>query len=103
MHFSADVVEAQNAEISLNYVSRDRVDIHLGFLKVDHRYRITFSVKDDLGDKVTADKNENIAIYESVPNEEGICQFCQHCWLSLVYWSFLKSPKTSFCYMTQTP
>ena len=78
MHFSADVVETQNAEISLSYVSRDRVDIHLGFLKLDHRYRITFTVKDNLGDKVTADKNENIAVYEAVPNEEGICQYCQH-------------------------
>ena len=76
MHFSADVVETQNAEISLNYVSRDRVDIHLGFLKLDHRYHITFTVKDSLGDKVTGDKNENITIHESVPNEEGICQHC---------------------------
>jgi len=76
VHFSEDQVEAHDAEIGLKYVSRDRVDIHLGFLKINHRYRITFSVKDDLGDKITADENENIAISESVPNEEGIYQYC---------------------------
>ena len=78
MHFSVDVAETHNAEIALQYVSGDRVDIHLGFLKLDHRYRITFRVKDNLGDKITADENENIAIYQSVPNEEGVYR---HCWL----------------------
>ena len=72
MHFAEDQVEAHNAEIALEYVSRDRVDIHLGFLKINHHYRITFTVKDNLGDKITADENENIAVFESVPNEEGI-------------------------------
>jgi len=72
VHFSEDVVETHNAEIALEYATGDRVDIHLGFLKLDHRYRITFTVKDSLGDKIAADKNENIAIYESVANEEGI-------------------------------
>jgi len=71
VHFSEEQVETSNAEIGLKYVSGDRVDIHLGFLKINHRYRITFHVKDKLGDKITADENENIAIFESVPNEEG--------------------------------
>ena len=74
MHFSEDQVETHNAEIGLEYVSSDHIDIHLGFLKINHRYRITFTVKDNLGDKITADKNENIAIFQSVPNEEGIHQ-----------------------------
>ena len=72
VHFSEDVAETHNDEITLEYVSQDRVDIHLGYLKLDHRYRITFTVKDNLGDKITADKNENISIHESVPNAEGI-------------------------------
>jgi len=72
VHFSEDVAETHNDEIALDYVSQDRVDIHLGFLKLNHRYHITFMVKDNLGDKIAADKNENIAIHESVPNEEGI-------------------------------
>lgn len=71
MHFSEDQVETHNAEIDLKYASRDHIDIHLGFLKINHRYHITFTVKDNLGDKITADKNENIAIIQSVPNEEG--------------------------------
>jgi len=72
VHFSEDVAETHNTEIVLEYVSGDCVDIHLGFLKLDRRYRISFTVKDSLGDKIAADKNENIAIYESVPNKEGI-------------------------------
>jgi len=71
VHFPEDQVDTHNAEISLKYVSRDRVDVHLGFLKINHRYRITFAVKDDIGDKITGDENENIAIFESVPNKEG--------------------------------
>lgn len=74
VHFSEDQVDTHNAEIELKYVSRDRIDIHLGFLKINHRYRITFTVKDNLGPKITADKNENITIFESIPNEEGIYQ-----------------------------
>jgi len=77
VHFSEDQVDTHNAEIALKYVSRDRIDIHLGFLKINHRYRITFMVKDNLGDKITADENENIAIFQSVPNEGGIYQ---HYW-----------------------
>jgi len=72
VHFSEDQVQTHNAEIAVKYVSRDRVDVHLGFLKINYRYRITFAVKDSLGDKVTADENENITIFQSVPNKEGI-------------------------------
>jgi len=67
-----DQVEAHDAEIALNYLSGDRVDIHLGFLKINHRYHITFAVKDSLGDKITIDENENIAIFKSVPTDDGI-------------------------------
>jgi len=72
VHFSEEQAGTHNAEIEVKYESGDHVDIHLGFLKIKHRYRITFCVKDSLGDKITADENENITMVESVPNEEGI-------------------------------
>jgi len=74
VHFSEDQLETHNAEIALTYDSGDRVDIHLGFLKINHRYHIKFTVKDRLGEKIVADENENVTIFESVPIDDGIYQ-----------------------------
>lgn len=67
VHFDPEQVEAHNLEIQFKY-SENRVDIHLGFLKINHHYEVKFCIKDQLGEDVECD---HAKIKEVKPTEDG--------------------------------
>ena len=85
VHFPADQVQAHDAEIVVQPVGDNQLDIHLGFLQVHYHYQIQLVIKDKLSEDLKIDplQNLNVSIMEAVPTDDGkllfyvlLCNIC---------------------------
>ncbi|XP_046358483.1 UPF0687 protein C20orf27 homolog [Haliotis rufescens] len=72
VHFPADQVVTHDSEIQI-VRQENKYDVHLGFLQFRHLYKVTFCVKDTLGEDIEADPLQNLHVkMESYqPTEDG--------------------------------
>ena len=75
MRFDAEQVQQHDSEIVTRYNSEHSVEVHLGFLQINHYYEITFSIKDNLSEDLTSDPLQNLHAKATkiVPSEDGKC------------------------------
>jgi Domain of unknown function (DUF4517) len=75
VHFPDEQTQAHDSEIVVQQSGDSRIDVHLGFLQIHHRYHVKFLIKDTLGEDVIADplQNLNIRLMEAMPTEDGWC------------------------------
>jgi len=73
VHFPADQVRQHDAEIVIQPVGDNQLDIHLGFLQVHHHYQVQLVIKDKLSEDLKFDplQNLNVGILEAVPTDDG--------------------------------
>lgn len=73
VHFPADQVCAHDAEIVVQPVGDNQLDIHLGFLQIHHHYQVQLVIKDKLSEDLKFDplQNLNVSILEAVPTDDG--------------------------------
>ena len=73
VHFPADQVRAHDAEIIVQPVGDNQLEIHLGFLQVHHHYQVQLVIKDKLSEDLKFDplQNLNVSIMEAVPTDDG--------------------------------
>lgn len=73
VHFPADQVCLHDAEIVVQPVGDNQLDIHLGFLQVHHHYQVQLVIKDKLSEDLKFDplQNLNVSILEAVPTDDG--------------------------------
>lgn len=73
VHFAAEQLQEHDLEIQLRYSGTSRIDIHLGFLQVNHHYTVKFRIKDGLGEDVDFDPLQSLhtKITNVMPTDEG--------------------------------
>ncbi|KAL5021292.1 hypothetical protein ScPMuIL_000447 [Solemya velum] len=73
VHFAAEQVQEHDLEIQLRYSGTSRIDIHLGFLQVNHHYSVKFNIKDDLGEDVDFNPLQSLhaKIATVIPTDEA--------------------------------
>jgi len=73
VHFPADQVREHDAEIVVQRVGDNQLDIHLGFLQIHYHYQIQLVIKDKLSEDLKFDplQNLNVSILEAVPTDDG--------------------------------
>jgi len=73
VHFPDDQLQKHDAEIVIQSDEEGQLDVHLGFLQIQHRYQIRFSIKDALGEDIISDPLEslNVRLLEAVPSDDG--------------------------------
>lgn len=73
VHFPDEQIHQHDSEIVTDAETEDRLNVHLGFLQIHHRYQIKLTVKDKLGEDLFCDplQNLNIGILEAQPSEDG--------------------------------
>jgi Domain of unknown function (DUF4517) len=74
VHFPDDQANEHISEITVESDSSAHVTINVGFLKVNHQYSINCRIKDNLGQCVFSDpdQNEYVKILEATPTEDGM-------------------------------
>ena len=75
VRFSEDPHQLQehDSAIVIRTQMHNVLQVHLGFLQINHHYEIQFSVKDDLGEDLEADPLQNLhaKVMEVMPTEDG--------------------------------
>lgn len=73
VHFPDDQLQKHDAEIVIQADEDGQQSVHLGFLQIQHRYQIRFSIKDKLGEDIVSDPLEslNVRVLEAVPSDDG--------------------------------
>jgi len=73
VHFPDEQTRLHDSEIVVQSSGDNRIDVHLGFLQIHHRYNVKFTIKDMLGEDVNADplQNLNIRLMEALPSDDG--------------------------------
>ena len=74
MRFSAEQLDHHESEIVVSPDDSGKaIEVHLGFLKINHEYHIKIRIKDHLGEDITSDplQNVNVQLLEAMPSEDG--------------------------------